>query len=119
MKQDFFGDLNKIRGYFINVCIPYGAFFPVLFSSHHYPSMAGTLPLSGVSPYLGLVHLSDLLCCRLSVMADDVFGWSVGVVELCSRISDPSNQKANLFGLHSLPLGAKFATTAFSEREVA
>ena len=30
------------------------------------------------------------------------FGCSVGVVELCIRISETSNQKINLFGLHSL-----------------
>ena len=49
----------------------------------------------------------------LSVIADDVFGYSVGVVELCCRISDPSNQKANLFGLHSHLLRARFDTKAF------
>ena len=46
------------------------------------------------------------------MIADDAFGCSVGVVELCSRISDPSNHKANLFGLHSLSLRARFDATA-------
>ena len=47
------------------------------------------------------------------MIADDVFGYNVSVVELCSRISDPSNQKANLFGLHSLLLRARLDATAF------
>ena len=50
---------------------------------------------------------------RLSIIADIVIGCSVGVVELCSRISDPSNQKANLFGLYSFSHRARVDATAF------
>ena len=50
---------------------------------------------------------------RLIIIADIFIGCSVGVAELCSRISDPSNQKANLIRLHSLSLGATFDAVAF------
>ena len=60
-----------------------------------------------------MLQSSQLLYCRLSIIADIVIGCRAGVVEFCSRISDPSNQKANLFGLHSLSLRARFDATAF------
>ena len=92
-------------------------FCPILLLSFITPLWWGSYPIK-VSSNFGLVHPSQLLHSRLSVLADDVLGCSVGVVELCSWISDPSNQKANLFGLHSLSLRARFDATAFSNKRL-
>ena len=55
------------------------------------PILPSTLPLYGrgpypirVSSYLGLVHPTQLLRLRLSVIAVDVLDCSIGFVELCS-----------------------------------
>ena len=47
-------------------------FFHVLFSSHHFPSMAGALMCVTVSSYLGLLHALQLLHHWLSLIADSV-----------------------------------------------
>ena len=46
--------------------------FPVLFSSHRYPSMAEALLCVTVSSCLGLLHSLLLLHCWLSLIADSV-----------------------------------------------
>ena len=44
---------------------------PNFVSSHHYPSMLGALPFITISSCLGLfIHSSQLLHCRLSLIAD-------------------------------------------------
>ena len=57
-------------------------FCPVLFSSHHYPSMAGALTVFTVSSYLGLfIQSLQLLLGRLSLIADFVsISCSVGLL---------------------------------------
>ena len=80
--------------------------------------MVVALPLQGLFLSWPMMQLLQLLCRRLSIIADIVLGCSVGVVELCSRISDPSNPKANLFGLHSLFLKVRFDTTAFTNKRL-
>ena len=51
------------------------------------------------------------------MIADNVV---VAVLEFFCRvrISDPSNQKDNLFGLYSLSLRARFDTTAFLNKRL-
>ena len=73
-----------------------------------------------VSSYLALfIHSSQLLHRRLSLIADSVsIGCSVGWVELyVVENSDlPSNQRANLFWLHSLSLkGFSLFDNSFSD----
>ena len=83
-------------------------------SSHHYPSMMGALPLQGLFLSWPMLQSSQSLCRRLSIIDDIVISCSVAVVELCSGISDPSNHKAYLFGLHSLSLSSRFDSKAFT-----
>ena len=74
-------------------------FFPILYSSHHYPSV-GALPYQGhLSFFLGQVHQSQFLRHRLNVMYW-LQWWFVG---LGSRVSC-SHRRTYLFGLCSLLL---------------
>ena len=71
-------------------------FFPCPFSSSRGPTLYGVSSYL-ISSYLWpMIQSSQLLHCSKSIIADILIDCSVGVVELCSMISDPLNQKANL-----------------------
>ena len=57
---------------FLELSLKKLCFFPVLPSSHHYPSMVGALLYITVSFCLGLLQSLQLLHCWLSLMADIV-----------------------------------------------
>ena len=93
-------------------------FCPILQSS--LPLYGGGLTLSGTLLYLGHVHPWQILCCRLSVIADDAVV-AVLVVELGSRIymsahvllSKHTRHRANLFRLRPFHSEVGWSTAVF------